>query len=237
MTNIEAQKGIIARNELIPTLDYDIKRALNKTLHNSSLNHVRDVLKGILGTDREHGAIGYASGKVFEAFAHDYLYQTQSRDSETVLTPQLTANFFLKLHPEVRSKRGFRFNTWYPSGVLIEHSDQKKTAKVNELYKYALTFKAGKKGEVEDTNIHIAEVKSRLLAKNGEPYKRARDFLSTKFNEKDLMVEPATDLMLRFIVPSDISRKGLPEEMVKRLPIKYMQFMEFYKTDFLSSIK
>ncbi len=237
MTNIEAQKGITAQNELMPTLNYDIKRSLRKTLYNSSLNHVRDVLKGILGTDREHGATGYALGKIFEVFAHDYLSQTQSANSETVLTPQLTANFFLKLHPEVHSKRGFRFNTWYPSGVVIEHSDQKKKAEVKELYKYALTFKAGKKGKVEDTSIHIAEVKSRLLAKNGEPFKHARDFLSTQFNEKDLMVEPATDLMLRFIVPSDISRKELPEEMVKRLPIKYMQFMEFYKTDFLPSIK
>ena len=84
---------------------------------------------------------------------------------------------------------------------------------------------------------YITEVNTKLLAENDEPFKRARNFLSVKFHENDLILKPSQDLSLIFILPSDSQNNGIPDEMVQRIPIKNLQFKEFYKTIFVPSIR
>ncbi|MBP6913347.1 MAG: hypothetical protein KBC00_01930 [Candidatus Levybacteria bacterium] len=238
MTFIENLKRPEAQNEAIAGLNLHVIHALRRALHDSSLDNARQSVKSSLGTNKEQGTTAYALGKVFEIFAYNYLHITQNQNLRTILSPQATARFFLALHPEAKSKnpkRGMR-KTWHPNGMLIEHSDDKKITQVKKLYQYGLKIGPEKIALSMNADSHISEVNTKLIAENEEPFKRANNFLSVKFHEKDLILKPANDLKLMFILPSDIPNNGIPDEMIQRLPIKNQQFKEFYKTVFVPSI-
>jgi hypothetical protein len=239
MTSTENLKRPTAQNELMAELNPHVMYALRRALYENSLDSVRQSVKSSLGTEKENGTTGYALGKVFEIFAYNYLLLKEKQNLRTILSPQSTARFFLALHPEAKSKnpkRGMK-KIWHPRGMLIEHSSDKKITEVKKLYQYSLKLGPEKIALSMNADSYITEVNTKLLAENDEPFKRARNFLSVKFHENDLILKPSQDLSLIFILPSDSQNNGIPDEMVQRIPIKNLQFKEFYKTIFVPSIR